>query len=120
MNLEISLVPHVGKKFSRRLGIEVDVDFGQFKIVGGGEDYKKATGRDGVWLGLVGKEPGMPINWLPAANEFPPAVLAKMAESVQAKLGQSRPVNNPPSAEVMNAPPPVAADQDTAGSDENL
>ena len=133
MQLQITLEPHVGKKFSRKLGIEIDVEFDQFKIMGGGEDYKKATGRDGVWLGLVGKQAGQPINWLSAANEFPPAVRAKMAEAVQAELarradaeqadkdlvasGTTRPVHQPPPDFDT-----VIASRDGSGSadDENL
>lgn len=136
MNLEIRLEPHVGKKFSRRLGIEIEVQFDQFKIMAGGEEYKKATGRDGVWLGLVGMQPGAPINWLPRANEFPPAVRVKMAESVQAELarradadqsdkdlvaaGETRKVNDPPPVEVMEAESPVSPSLSQADDDENL
>lgn len=136
MNLEIRLEPHIGKKFSRKLGIEVDVEFDQFKIVAGGEEYKKATGRDGVWLGLVGKQPGAPINWLPQSNEFSPAVRAKMAESVQAELarradadqsdkdlvaaGETRKVNDPPPAELMDAESPVSPSASQADDDDNL
>lgn len=134
MNLEIRLEPHVGEKFSRKLGIKVEVQFDQFRIVAGGEEYKKATGRDGVWLGLVGMKPGAPINWLPQANEFSPAVRAKMAESVQAELarradadqsdkdlvaaGETRPVNDPPPVDLMDAE--VSPSVTQADDDENL
>lgn len=136
MNLEITLEPHVGEKFSRKLGIKVDVDFDQFKIIAGGAEYKEATKRDGIWIGLVGKQPGMPINWLPNANEFSEAVRAKMAERVQMELarradasqedkdlvaaGETRPVKDPPPVQVMEAESPVSPSPSQADDDENL
>ena len=134
MDLEITLQSHVGQKFSRRLGIEIDIEFDQWKIVAGGEAYKKATGRDGVWLGLVGKQPGAPINWLPSANEFSPAVREKMAEAVQAELarradadqsdrdlvasGKTRPVHQAPDLPDTVVSP--SASSSDAASAENL
>lgn len=117
MDLQIELVPHVGKEVVD--GIEVPVDFNQFYIrVTGGESFKKSTGRDFLDIGMVGKEPTFthngkvydtPINWLRTANRFPPAVRDKMAQAVQAKLaalnevdastasaGLTRPVNEAP------------------------
>lgn len=143
MSLEIELRPHVGDQVVENLG-EVAVEFDQFIIVVTGADYKAATGRESIEVGYVNKQPTVtdprtgivykcPINWLPAARQWPESVLDAMAVSVQNELakragaaqadkdlvasGETRPVEPPPPEQAV---PLVAEPVDSDADDENL
>ena len=96
MNLEVELRPHIGKQFVPGLG-EVEIEHDQYMIYVTGEDYTKATGIKELHAGYVCKNPvnncprtGIsvknPINWLPVVNQWPPAIIEKLSQSVQNAL----------------------------------
>jgi len=122
VDIAIDLVPMCGTAQSVVAGkiTETEVEFDQFVIHASGESLKKATGMRLIELGYVGKEPGSPINYLPAANRFSSKVLDEISKVIEAKLGEQRPIDGPLPPDVLNAPLPELADTDTEGSDQNL
>ena len=136
MDLKIDLVPHVGQQ-NHHLSGELSVEFDQYSIVVGGEQFTKATGRKGMEIGLVGKAPGAPINFLNASKRFPSAVLDAVAKAVEQKLADKaaaeggeaaaaaasskpRRVHRPMPDALAKQASQAKADEDTAGSKENL
>ncbi len=121
MNLNIELKPHVG--IENTAAGPQEVEFDQFIIVASGEALTKATKLKSIELGYVGKQPGAPINYLPAANRFGQKVLDEITKVIKQKLGDEeiadRPVDGPLPEEIMNAPEPSEAANDE-GSEQNL
>ncbi len=139
MNIKVELRPHVGKQYVPELGEEVDIEFDQYQII------IQPEGRPEFLGGYVGKSAkytcpatgrtfDVPINWLNTVNQWPPAVVDKLTQSVQAALaakaegsqvdkdllasGVTRPVTVAP--DLPDAEAIAANHDDTAVDDENL
>lgn len=98
MELQVELVKPKAQKFNRVLNKAIDIDVKQYTIM-----------VDGKGIGYVCQANGLPINWLPIANAYPPEAIAKLNEAVNAELVRihgpdagNRPSNTPDDQETVD------------------
>lgn len=120
MELQVELIKPKAQKFNRELNKAIDIDVKQYTIM-----------VDGKGIGYVCQANGLPINWLPIANAYPPEAIAKLNEAVNAELVRrhgpeagNRPASTPDDQETVDKALEVAAqfadrENSVEGPDEN-
>lgn len=105
MELVVELIKPKAERFDRTLNQIIEIDVKQYTIIVNGKG-----------IGYVCQANGLPINWLPMANAYPPEALAKLNEAVNAELVRlhgpeagNRPANTPDDQETVDKAIEIAA-----------
>lgn len=98
MELVVGLMKPKAERYDRALGQVIEIDVKQYTILVNGKG-----------IGYVCQANGLPINWLPIANAYPPEAIAKLNEAVNAELVRlhgpdagNRPSNTPDDQETVD------------------
>jgi hypothetical protein len=105
MELTVALIKPKAERYSRDLGQVIEIDVKQYTIMVNGKG-----------IGYVCQANGLPINWLPVANAYPPEAIAKLNEAVNAELirlhgpeAGNRPASTPDDQETVDKALEIAA-----------
>lgn len=98
MELKVELIKPKAERYDRALQQVIEIDVKQYTIMVNGKG-----------IGYVCQANGLPINWLPIANAYPPEVIRKLSDAVNAELirlhgpaAGNRPVGMPDDQETVN------------------